>query len=654
MHQSTADAEPDKVLPSFSIVTSVLNGADYISDCLLSVYSQPGYKIEHIVVDGGSTDETVKVIQKFQQEQPGHFISLIRAPGTSLYEALKLGLEASTNEIFSYLNADDWYLPGGLSVVANEILKSQENDVVYFDGVVSVQGWLYRNLSQPEKIHSSRLKWGHIMFQESVFARTSMIKRVGGFSGSELVAGDYDLWVRLAKECQFRKGSGHVAVFTLRPGQLSENMVRYSDEMARIVRRNTRLVNMFIPPRVLKWAHFRYNRIRIRAGMTRLAARKPLKEQIESWNIHNSNWSSGGPRIDIAQYFKKGLFPICPVGQEVLNNFAFLASDPRFPSDEATPRFFCETHSLVSSAANVSSKELSFLHQEFYSSEASRISREGDGVPFKFFGRRNTLRRMIELVPLERIPQQFLPEVNRDRTGEEVLSIVELSNFSARDELSVLTLGGIESKEIQSLSKLTNWHLVAATNLHGAATLSCGTRPNIMHVDLDRVQTFELQEKFDVILMPHIIDHARNPTDLLASAKRYLNEGGVIVISTPNLLSRQLAYFGPTWSSWHHTHRLNVFSEDALKEMAHQVGLDIVVSRTHSSPHLSSLSYAINERGVFGPEVDSVKIGKKKWRGLRIDLLAHLFWNRRSHGENLYVVLRPRKVKMQAFQLKDR
>ena len=88
-----------------SIITPTLNSERYLEETLTSLWSDPGVDLEHIIVDGGSTDLTLDIASRY----PGRVIS---DPDDSMYEAINKGLEVATGEIFGYVNSDDQLTPG--------------------------------------------------------------------------------------------------------------------------------------------------------------------------------------------------------------------------------------------------------------------------------------------------------------------------------------------------------------------------------------------------------------------------------------------------------------------------------------------------------------------------------------------------------------
>lgn len=99
-----------------SIITPNFNGARFIEECVRSVHSQrgPGLEVEHIVIDGGSRDDSLEILQRYRTG----ITQLISEPDHGAASAINKGLRLATGEVIGWLNSDDRYCPGALARVA--------------------------------------------------------------------------------------------------------------------------------------------------------------------------------------------------------------------------------------------------------------------------------------------------------------------------------------------------------------------------------------------------------------------------------------------------------------------------------------------------------------------------------------------------------
>src|SRR5271154_228000 len=114
--QSLEDPTDSQLWPKISIVTPSFNQGKYIEETIRSVLLQNYPNLEYIVMDGGSTDESIQIIRKYAQ-----FIDhFILEPNEGHADALNKGMKRATGEILAFINSDDLYLPEAFTTVAQE------------------------------------------------------------------------------------------------------------------------------------------------------------------------------------------------------------------------------------------------------------------------------------------------------------------------------------------------------------------------------------------------------------------------------------------------------------------------------------------------------------------------------------------------------
>ena len=218
---------PQEPWPRITVVTPNLNGAAFLEQTILSVSGQDYPNLEYIVVDGGSTDASLDILQRHS-----HRIShLIQGPDRNLYDAVARGFDAATGDILAWLNSDDLYEPGALHRAAEAFRSHPERQVIYFNSSILKDGWRLQNRPQRPAGYQELMS-GHILYQESVFFTRAAYQSVGGLDRIHFrLAGDYDLWLRLAARHPFHFIPATAACFRIRPGQLSGNPAQYQREM---------------------------------------------------------------------------------------------------------------------------------------------------------------------------------------------------------------------------------------------------------------------------------------------------------------------------------------------------------------------------------------------------------------------------------------
>lgn len=119
--------------PKFSIVTPSFNQRAYIEDALLSVENQAYLKVEHIVIDGGSTDGTVEVLRDYGSRPGWEHLQWISEPDGGQSDALNKGFKMASGEIIGWLNSDDCYRSECFRAVADAFENNPAADIIYGD-----------------------------------------------------------------------------------------------------------------------------------------------------------------------------------------------------------------------------------------------------------------------------------------------------------------------------------------------------------------------------------------------------------------------------------------------------------------------------------------------------------------------------------------
>ena len=181
--------------PKISVVTVSYNQAGYIERTIQSVLDQGYSNLEYIIIDGGSTDGSQEIIQRYQK----HLAYWVSEKDKGMYDGLQKGLSRSTGEIMAWINSDDIFHAGAFNVVSE--IFSAHPKVEWLQGmptVIDEQGRVVyvKNFRRWSKYDYFLKDKEHIQ-QESCFWRRALWERAGGSLNTSMkYAGDYELWLR--------------------------------------------------------------------------------------------------------------------------------------------------------------------------------------------------------------------------------------------------------------------------------------------------------------------------------------------------------------------------------------------------------------------------------------------------------------------------
>jgi glycosyltransferase involved in cell wall biosynthesis len=177
-----------------TIITAVYNGGRSISTTLRSVARQDYRSIEHIVVDGASTDDTVEVIRSNNER----VALLISEPDSGVYEAFNKGLRRATGDVVAFLNAGDSYeSPDAVSKAIAEFsvpgTQAVFADVLIVDATDEAR--IVRRYSS-KRFSPRAMTYGLMPAHPSLFLRREVYERVGEYDTRFRIAGDFELCLR--------------------------------------------------------------------------------------------------------------------------------------------------------------------------------------------------------------------------------------------------------------------------------------------------------------------------------------------------------------------------------------------------------------------------------------------------------------------------
>lgn len=190
---------PQSDRPKISIITPSLNQGRYLETCIRSILDQEYANLEYMVIDGGSTDESLSIIKKYE----GQINFWVSEKDRGQSDAINKGLKRATGELVAWLNADDFYLPGALQAFADAYIDNPSASFFFGNGHrVDEQGRFISFFFREGKVlfNQQALIYGlNYILQPSTAINRVLLEDVGYLNENLHYVLDTDLWIRLSK-----------------------------------------------------------------------------------------------------------------------------------------------------------------------------------------------------------------------------------------------------------------------------------------------------------------------------------------------------------------------------------------------------------------------------------------------------------------------
>ena len=233
-----------------SIITVVYNNEQFIADAIESVLSQTYNDVEYIIIDGGSTDKTVEIIEGYK----GRIQTVVSEKDTGLYDAMNKGIALATGEVVGILNSDDIYYHAKVLEEIMALFKADTNAGAVYGNIVYcakenimkvVRRWV-------TKAHyKTFFEDGEIPPHPGLFVKKKIYDTVGGYNLSFKIAADYEFMIRAFRANGFKLIFINKFLVRMRMGGASNKSIKNIIQGNKEIHRSWKLNGLSFPGKLL-------------------------------------------------------------------------------------------------------------------------------------------------------------------------------------------------------------------------------------------------------------------------------------------------------------------------------------------------------------------------------------------------------------------
>jgi GT2 family glycosyltransferase/SAM-dependent methyltransferase len=599
--------------PRISIVTPSYNQGKYIERTVRSVLFQRYPNLDYLLMDGGSTDDTVSRLAPYKDQ----FSCFISEPDDGQADAIAKGFARSSGEIMAYLNSDDLLAPDTLFFVANFFERHPDIDCIYSHRCTVDENdeviWYW--ILPPH--HSSLMKRWDFIPQETCFWRRSLFEKAGNVDPSYHFAMDYDLFVRFMN-------LGRVQRINRFFGAFRQHKESKTTQQLGILGRREML------------------RVRQKYGIRRLPRDGFFGMLLGQWV------SRAGARFASSRHVLPGTLP--GAGYDYNDFWGGVLRRSDFPCEQTEQNW--TKKSKKSPFDPICPVTLGFPDRLLFSITSTRGGRTRTSDVYI----KNSSRTAIILPSLGELWRKPKNKILKDQIRdveaandqdpdlrEAASEILELTRglISEQDEIAFLEIGCYTGELLDVLKATTKWKL-SGLEASPSAKEAISKGHQIFEATLAEAPSLlEITKCFDVIYLGHGIERFGEPRVSLRNLALLLNPGGLLILSTPNLDSEQLKQLGPAWAYWKPEEHCFIYSKKSLKGILSLSGFDLIKLWTASYPESGARSVkVVHHDGAPESESGQGPDLRKERRAEVITQSSRLIRNRFGEGDLIFALCR--------------
>lgn len=210
-----------------SIITATFNSAKTLKNTIQSVLRQTNKDFEYLIIDGGSTDETIDIVKSYESEFSGR-LKWVSEKDQGIYDAMNKGIKMASGDVVGILNSDDYFTSDDILQIVDNAFKSHEIDAIYGDIHFIRDG----NPQKCVRYYSSSmfrpfwLRFGFMPAHPSFYCKREIFDKAGLYSLDYKIGADYEMMVRLFKRHKIKSLYVNKDFVTMRTGGASNTNMR--------------------------------------------------------------------------------------------------------------------------------------------------------------------------------------------------------------------------------------------------------------------------------------------------------------------------------------------------------------------------------------------------------------------------------------------
>ena len=222
----------NRLTPTFSVVTITYNAGTTLEDTIQSVISQTYHRVEYIIVDGASTDHTMKIVEQYRS----HIAQVVSEPDNGLYDAMNKGIDLATGDYLIFLNAgDSFHADTTLQQMVQSIKSKNLPDILYGNtALVDAQRHFVRmrHLTPPNELHWRSFKQGMLVCHQAFVVKRSLAEH---YDRQYRFSSDFDWCIRMMKKAHTLHNTHLTLIDYLDEGITTQNQQASLRERYRIM-----------------------------------------------------------------------------------------------------------------------------------------------------------------------------------------------------------------------------------------------------------------------------------------------------------------------------------------------------------------------------------------------------------------------------------